>query len=84
MEGILIWLLVQMLTKASEKWKVSQTYLAIWLAVVLGVGYYILSNYFSIEWWKMVEFVGGVYASSQIFYNCFRKRGLLDKNNEQK
>lgn len=79
LETALIGLLVQMLTKASEKWKVSQTYLAIWLAVVLGVWYYIASNYFKVEWWKMVEFVGGVYASSQIFYNCFKKRGLLDK-----
>lgn len=79
LETALIGLLVQMLTKASEKWKVSQTYLAIGLALVLGVWYYILSNYFEIEWWKMVEFVGGVYASSQIFYNCFKKRGLLDK-----
>ena len=79
MEVVLIGLLVQMLTKASERWKVSQSYLAIGLAVILGVGYYILSNYFSVEWWKMVEFVGGVYASSQVFYNCFKKRGLLDK-----
>lgn len=84
MEWILIGLLVQMLTKASEKYKVSQTYLAIWLALVLWVLYYVLKNYFEIEWWKMVEFVGGVYASSQIFYNCFKKRGLLDNNNEQK
>ena len=79
MEVVLIGLLVQMITKASEKCKVSQTYLAIWLAIFLGVGYYVLSNYFSVEWWKMVEFVWGVYASSQVFYNCFKKRGLLDK-----
>ena len=79
LETALIGLLVQMLTKASEKWKVSQTYLAIGLALLLWVLYYVLKNYFSVEWWKMVEFVGGVYASSQVFYNCFKKRGLLDK-----
>jgi len=79
MEAVLIGLLVEMLTKISERWKVSQTYLAIWLALVLWAGYYFLSNYWSIEWEKMVSMVGGVYASSQLFYSLFKKRGLFDK-----
>ena len=37
MEAILIGLLVEILTKVSEKWNVSQTYLAIGLAIVLVI-----------------------------------------------
>ena len=68
-----------MITKASEKWKVSQTYLSIGLAILLGAGYYVMITYYNIEWQKIIEWCGGVYASSQLFYNVFKKAGLLDK-----
>lgn len=77
MEAILLWLLVQVITKISEKWKISQTYLSIWLALLLWAGYYIATNYYQMEWQQAVEWVGWVYASSQIFYNLFKKWKLL-------
>lgn len=83
MEAILLWLLVQMITKASEKWKVSQTRLSIWLALILWAWYYVLSNYYSIQRQQIVERAWWVYASSQIFYNVFKKAWLLeDKKGE--
>lgn len=82
MEAILLWLLVQMITKASEKWKVSQTYLSIWLAILLGAWYYVATTYYSIQWQQIIERVGWVYASSQLFYNLFKKAWLLDSKKE--
>lgn len=79
MEAILLWLLVQMITKASEKRKVSQTYLSIGLALVLWAWYYIATTYYAIQWQQIVEWCSWVYASSQLFYNVFKKIGLLDK-----
>ena len=83
MEAILLWLLVQIITKASEKRKVSQTRLSIWLALILWAWYYVLSNYYSIQRQQIVERAWWVYASSQIFYNVFKKAWLLeDKKGE--
>ena len=79
MEAILLWLLVQIITKASEKRKVSQTRLSIWLALILWAWYYVLSNYYSIQRQQIVERAWWVYASSQLFYNLFKKAWLLDK-----
>lgn len=84
MEAILLWLLVQMITKASEKRKISQTYLSIGLAIILWAGYYVATTYYNMEWKAVLEWISWVYASSQIFYNIFKKAGLLDKTNEQK
>lgn len=77
MEAILLWLLTQFITKLSEKLKVSQTYVSIGLAFILGVGYYIATNYYQIERQQAVEWFAWVYASSQIFYNLFKKLNLL-------
>ena len=82
MEAILIWLLVEMLTKASEKWKVSQTYLAIWLAVILWAWYYIASTYYAVERQKLVTFVAWVYASSQLIYSLFKKRWIFNQKKD--
>lgn len=82
MEAILLWLLVQIITRASEKWKVSQTRLSIWLALILWAWYYVLSNYYSIQRQQIVERAWWVYASSQIFYNVFKKAWLLDSKKE--
>ena len=79
MEAILLGLLVQVITKASEKRKVSQTYVSIGLAIVLWAWYYVVTRYYSIQWEKIIEWIWGVYASSQIFYNLFRKLWLLNK-----
>ena len=79
MEEILLGLLVQVITKSSEKRKVSQTYVSIGLAILLWAGYYIATRYYSIQWEKLIEWIWGVYASSQIFYNLFRKLWLLNK-----
>ena len=81
MEVVLLGLLTQMITKASEKWNVSQTYLSIGLAIILGAGYYVATTYYNVEWKMIVNWIWGVYASSQIFYNVFKKAWLL---NEQK
>jgi hypothetical protein len=82
MEAILLWLLVQMITKASEKWNISQTWLSIWLAIVLWAWYYVASNYYAVEWQQLVERAWWVYASSQVFYNVFKKAWLLDKKGQ--
>ena len=78
MTAVLLWLVVQIITKLSEKWKVSQTYVSIWLALLLWVGYYVATNYYSIQRQQAVEWFGWVYASSQIFYNLFKKLGIID------
>ena len=77
MEAILLWLLVQVITKISDKWNVSQTYISIWLAILLWAWYYIATNYYAVEWKQAVEWFAWVYASSQIFYNLFKKLNLL-------
>lgn len=82
MEAILIWLLVEILTKISEKWKVSQTYIAIGLAIVLWAWYYVASTYYAVEWQKMLEIVWWVYASSQLFYNLFKKRWIFNQKKD--
>lgn len=81
MEVILIGLLTQLLTRLSERWKVSQTYIAIWLSIILWAWYYIATTYYNIQRQQLLEWIGGVYASSQIFYNLAKKRGII---NEQK
>ena len=77
MTEILLWLLVQLITKFSEKFKVSQTYISIGLALILWLCYYVATNYYQMEWKQAVEVFGWVYASSQIFYNLFKKLNLL-------
>lgn len=84
MEVILIWLLIEILTKISEKWKVSQTYLAIGLAIVLWAWYYIGTTYYAIQWEQMLEAVGWVYASSQLFYSLFKKRWIFNQKDSKK
>lgn len=82
MEAILIGLLVEILTKVSEKWKVSQTYIAIGLAIVLWVWYYVASTYFKVEWQELISVVWWVYASSQLFYSLFKKRWIFNQKKE--
>lgn len=83
MEIVLLWLLTQMITKASEKWKVSQTYISIWLAILLWAWYYVATTYYNVQRQQLVERVWWVYASSQLFYNVFKKAWLLeDKKGE--
>lgn len=79
MELLLIWLLVEILTKASEKWKVSQTYLALWLAIILWAWYYVATNYYAVQWQQIVEAAAWVYASSQLFYSLFKKRWIFNQ-----
>lgn len=79
LETALLWLLTQLLTRLSEKWKVSQTYIALWLSILLWTWYYIATKYYSIEWQKIIEFVGGVYATSQVIYNLAKKWWILEK-----
>lgn len=79
MEIILIGILTQLLTRLSEKWKVSQTYVAVGLSIILWAWYYIATKYYSIQRQQVVEFVWWVYATSQIIYNLANKRWILDK-----
>lgn len=83
MEILLIWLLIEILTKASEKRKVSQTYLALGLAIILWAGYYVATTYYAIQWQEMVEAMWWIYASSQLFYNLFRKRWIFNQKGEK-
>lgn len=87
MKIVLLWVLTQLLTRLSEKTKLSQTYVAVILSILLWAWYYIATKYYSVQRQQVLEFVGGVYASSQIIYNLCKKRGILDKldkSNEQK
>ena len=77
MAEVLIWLFVQIITKLSEKWWVSQTYLSIWLAILLWLIYWLLTNYYELERQQAIQNIWGIYASSQIFYNLFKKWNLL-------
>ena len=79
LETLLMWLLTQLLTRLSERWKVSQTYLALWLSVVLWAWYYVATTYYSVQWEQLLQWVTWVYASSQVFYNLAKKRWVLDK-----
>lgn len=84
MEILLIGLLTQLLTRLSEKWKVSQTYIALGLSIILGAWYYIATKYYSVERQQVVEFVAWVYATSQVIYNLAKKRWILEKLDENK
>ena len=46
-------------------------------AIILCAGYYIATTYYSIQRQRIIERIWGVYASSQIFYNVFKKLWLL-------
>lgn len=83
MEIVLIWILSSVLTWLSGKLKVSKTYVSIWLCILLGTGYYFLTNYYGWERQKLVEIVWGVYASSQLVYNILKKFWLLEKIDEK-
>jgi hypothetical protein len=84
MEVILIWLLTQLLTRLSERWKVSQTYIALWLSILLWALYYVATTYYAVQWQQVLEVVGWVYASSQVFYNLAKKRWIFDKIDSKK
>lgn len=84
MEIILIGILTQLLTRLSERWKVSQTYVAVGLSIVLWAWYYVATKYYSIQRQQVVEFVWWVYATSQIIYNLAKKRWILDKLDSKK
>ena len=84
MEIILIWILTQLLTRLSEKWKVSQTYVAVGLSIILWAWYYAATKYYSIQRQQVVEFVWWVYATSQIIYNLAKKRWIFDKIDSKK
>lgn len=79
MTAVLLWLLTELLTKASEKFKVSQTYIALGLSVVLWAWYYVMSNYYSIQREQLVTFVAWVYATSQAIYSLGAKRWIIKK-----
>lgn len=83
MEILLIGLLTQLLTRLSERWNVSQTYIALGLSIVLWAWYYIATKYYSIQWQQVVEFVWWVYATSQVIYNLAKKRWILSKLDEK-
>lgn len=83
MEVLLIWLLIEIITKASERRKISQTYLALGLAVILWAGYYVATTYYAIQWQEMVEAMWWIYASSQLFYNLFRKWWIFNQKGEK-
>ena len=84
MEVILIWLLTQLLTRLSERWKVSQTYIALWLSILFWAWYYVATTYYAVQWQQVLEVVGWVYASSQVFYNLAKKRWIFDKIDSKK
>ena len=84
MEIVLIWLLTQLLTRLSEKTKLSQTYIALWLSIILWAWYYVATKYYAIQWQQILEFVGWVYASSQLFYNLAKKRWILESLDKKK
>lgn len=81
---ILTWILSSVLTWLAGKLKISKTYLSIGLCIILGAGYYFMTTYYGVERQKLVEVIWGVYASSQLIYNIFKKSGLLEKIDEQK
>jgi hypothetical protein len=83
MEIILIGLLTQLLTRLSERWKVSQTYIAIGLSIILWAWYYIATTYYNVQRQQLLEFVWWVYASSQIFFNLAKKRGIIKNDKAQ-
>ena len=84
LESVLIGLLVEILTKASEKRKVSQTYIAAWLSIILWAWYYIASKYYAIQRQQIIEFIAWVYASSQLIYSLCKKRGIFNQKDSQK
>ena len=84
MEIVLIWLLTQLLTRLSERWKVSQTYIALWLSILFWAWYYVATTYYAVQWQQVLEVVGWVYASSQVFYNLAKKRWIFDKIDTKK
>jgi len=73
MELLLLWLLVNVLTWAAGRLKISKTYVALGLSVIGGWIYFYFTNY-------NPEFtnIGWVYASSQVIFNIFKKLGILD------
>lgn len=74
MATLLWWVLTWIITELSKRTKLSQTYVALWLAIIGGTIYYIMVNYYSVEWEKLVAFVAWVYGTSQIVYNLINKR----------
>ena len=71
--ALLIGTVTYVLTFASKKTNLSQTWIAMILSLVVWAGYYVAINYYNFQWESLVKFVGGVYASSQLIYNLIRK-----------
>lgn len=73
MSTLLCWLLTWVITELSKKTKLSQTYVALWLAIIWGTFYYIMFNYYNVEWEKLVQFTVWIYWTSQVVYNLINK-----------
>lgn len=76
--ALLVGALTFLLTKLSEKLKVSKTWLSIGLSLIGGTVYYVVSNYYALERSALVGFVTQAYASSQLIYNLIKKAGVLE------
>lgn len=78
MEILLIWLLTNILTRASKTLKLSGTYMAIIISVVAWTVYFLATKFYIVEWKELMVFLGGIYATSQIVYGLLKKRGVLE------
>ena len=78
MELLLLWLLVNVLTWAAGRLKISKTYVALGLSVIGGWIYFYFTNYNPELRQELITNIGWVYASSQVIFNIFKKLGILD------
>lgn len=70
----LLTLATNVLTRLIKKTKISGTFVAMGLAIIGWAIYYIATNYYAIEWDKLVGFVLGVYWASQLVYGLIIKQ----------
>lgn len=73
---LLTWLLTNVITKLSEKTKLSQTRTAIIVSIVLWALIYVwqtLTTKYPVQRQECMEFIGWTYWMSQLIYNMISK-----------
>lgn len=73
---LLTWLLTNVITKLSEKTKLSQTRTAIIVSIVLWALIYvwqIFTTKHPVQWQECMAFIGWTYWMSQLVYNMLSK-----------
>lgn len=77
MEIVLLGLGVNVFTQLTNKLKISGTVMAAVFAIIGGVLYYVINQYYPTQREQALTIFAQIYATSQIVYGFIKKVGLI-------